>query len=839
MQRESKREIELRTRFFENDYSADSKMHPVHRMEKMTEDVNQLVAEREEQARIRQMKEDELDKAARKKKGGVKEQRSATDKIQSAESQSGPSFVPSQKSNERTLKRAEEGDMEEDSWGSERRGSKMDRARSSGGKSDSSKAADQATASSTLINDADVLEQARIHAQEQLKASDASVGGAGSSTAVRHKQMMDLERKSLDATRDERTKQDWVEEWHKDEANQVDREHSTLRDQINRVMHSITGTTKGAHQPVQHAAPGIDRAAQSWTTHNIRTHGDVPTSMHVDQTLHVKTSPSGVGVVSHNDGFKNLDTEESGSIRGKVLGRLERIEDKIEDGLGAAKDKVGEWKDDVGEKWSEIKHKISRDDDGDKGKTDLKRSGINQWGDRGTVELPIPTGASIVGSNQPSATNNKGDKPGEAERVARIAAVHPRSQLDYKPAEMGGNLPPSQPIRDASRDLSLREKVDHKFRDIESDITASGVELRRKGRDVGDDIKQRGLQLKSDARDDLNKLSSKGREWKADLRDDAKSLEKRAAILKDDVKSSVSERVDDVKNKIGEIESDVKDKINDLEDDVKRGVDKIKSTFSNKKGDEMDPLREQISRGEERWSAADRTVEHPGLMQRVRSWWSPSTWRKAQVDAERTARKEATEDSVSVWHTGSGEGTNIKPDLPHPNRVTRWSLDNAANYSVSETAEAMQERLDELRRLEYGVPHLAKSKLAEAHEKNTLAGGIRSSLSGAWKEMKEAEHDWQDEADGASSSELDTAPSSPRSPLFMDKSRPQSFFGSMPHPSSFSPSLSDVSPSNGVPLHNHTYSRKFSALPSSTAPVLDISDVHFDEVGFGAIVEPW
>lgn len=115
MQRESKREIELRTRFFEKDYGADSKMHPVHRMEKMTEDVNQLVAEREEQARIRQMREDELEK--QKKKGGLKEQRSATHKGQAAESQSGPSFVPSQKSNERTLKRAEEGDMEEDSWG--------------------------------------------------------------------------------------------------------------------------------------------------------------------------------------------------------------------------------------------------------------------------------------------------------------------------------------------------------------------------------------------------------------------------------------------------------------------------------------------------------------------------------------------------------------------------------------------------------------------------------------------------------------------------------------------------------------------------------------------------
>jgi len=360
-----------------------------------------------------------------------------------------------------------------------------------------------------------------------------------------------------------------------------------------------------------------------------------------------------------------------------------------------------------------------------------------------------------------------------------------------------------------SKARELKDDAMDKGRELRADMRDKAGELkgewREKTGELKGELRQKRAELRDDARDaqsaihrDLADLKLKGR----DLRDDAKSelsaLSDKASALKDKAAAEIKEDVALVKDKLRDAGAMVKEKTDKLTGKVERAADDIKET-SRPAG---------VSGSQSWW---DRMDAHAG-------WWPKD------VDASSVRR--------------SGGGVVLRPGISgasSPQFDVRADPTDEDYIPARGRAEVMQAQLEELRSLESG---------GWKHD-SSFAGGIRSQLSGKWQQAKDkakqVEHDYLEEADLASSSDMDNAPTSPRVLEHATTTSTTTRWRSGPHPNTFSPSLSDVLPDDDV--REHVYAPRRSASPIvieqqrtiivSPNGGRDLADM------LDAIVEPW
>ena len=464
-------------------------------------------------------------------------------------------------------------------------------------------------------------------------------------------------------------------------------------------------------------------------------------------------------------------------------------------------------------------------------------------------------------------------------------------KLDSWKDEAGSKLSDLKHRIQGDAEIAKDKSVELKDRAVDR-----GEQLLDRAREQGEDLKDR---FDSHKESWSSYLKRKESGWNFDVHSKEASLKSKARDLKADVVedvNSVGDKIGALKdkavNKVEEIGAEVKKEVGDFGTEIKKGTSSVLGAFSNQKGDEMDPIveiqreREMAKmRGFDRQDSGrlvmdrdNKAHERPaGLFSRFRGWWSPKS-RSAQVEAERDAHMESLQD-------------DSKPDWPNARRTTQWERDNAINQSLLEP-DRMQAKLDELRTTERSSAP-AGGLDSKWNPKHTFAGDIRSSLASSWSNLKNKTGEPTEEAlpddirtwrsthhsphppvDSWSKSVTSTqelpereeirtwrSTHSPHAPVdswnkgiastdslsksvAATESKFERHFTSVPHPSSFSPSLSDVTPSSGPSIISYRASspkpmRAYTEKIVVADQPRHMQPVDFDAIAFDAAIEPW
>jgi len=439
---------------------------------------------------------------------------------------------------------------------------------------------------------------------------------------------------------------------------------------------------------------------------------------------------------------------------------------------------------------------------------------VRHWPRSGVSEVHPQEKEGIL-----SATKHKiGDKIDRAEDKLSEWKHEAGDKIDHLKHRLSGDIDDAKSkareLKEDAVDKSreLRDDWREKQSELKDDWRQKRNELRDGARDAQRSIERRGEQLEADAKRDLSSLKLKGRELRDESKSELSALSDKASALKDKAKSEIREDV-----------SIVKDKLHDMGESVKHKADKIAGKIEHKADD---------------------------IKERTQSWWdrmdAQTAWWPKEVDSSITRRQ------GPVLRSGVSGAS-------HPEFDVRADPTDEDYIPSRGRVDVMQSQLDELRNLEDG---------GWKHDAS-FAGGIRSQLSNKWQHAKDVvkqadkkiEHDYLEEADVASSSDMDNAPlkwtgfgndsmndarNASASPRVVEQTTSTTRWRSLPHPNTFSPSLSDVLPDDDV--REHVYSprmRSFSSAASS--PVLieqrtiivspnggrDLADM------LDAMVEPW
>jgi len=375
------------------------------------------------------------------------------------------------------------------------------------------------------------------------------------------------------------------------------------------------------------------------------------------------------------------------------------------------------------------------------------------------------------------------------------------------------------------------DRVEDKLSEWKSEAGDKYEELKHKFHIEADEAKSKASELKDEAVDKASELKDdvrdKGREWKADVREKTSVLESKASSMADKAKSEIKEDV-----------AILKDKAGDLGQSIKRKTDKVVGKVEDTTEDIKNKMMSSPSA-----SWWDRMVAQTG-------WWP--------------------KEPVS-YHTGSSPTSHVRPGISG----TVFPVSGPSQYPVSSSKfdvradptdedyipsagrekifspEQMQSSIDELRALETNG----------WRKDSSWSGGIRSQLSHKWQDIKEKErseqHDWDEEADAASSADMDNAPTSPR--VLEHSTAPAGRWGnsrwanSQQHINSFSPSLSDVLPDEPLPRARRMqkYTTTHTTISTPVSPTQGLTPVYMEReravfVGdrdlkdlMDSIVEPW
>lgn len=526
------------------------------------------------------------------------------------------------------------------------------------------------------------------------------------------------------------------------------------------------------------------------------------------------------------------------SAKDKVEDGWEKAKDKVEDGWESTKEQVGEWKGETSSKMSELSGSIKtkgreaqlkmeemadeakrkmgdREKEMDKEKLESQRKAVEvsqkakeqtgistpsqaevrpisevdtsssrRWssGDRDNMgETPSELSAAIK-TRLREAQLKMGEVAEDAKRmvVDREDDIH-RSQLESQrkavevsqkaKEQVGGVNLPSEQVRpaDTSSGIGIGERISEGASDLSAAIKVKGREAQLKVDEVAQQAKKAFMDEEQDMREKKREAQRKAEEVSQKAKQHVSSL-----------RDSASERTDSLLRKADAVKEDVKEEVRDLgakaKSKVSNAAEQTKSLFSNKKGDEMDPLAHAANRG--KMDALDNETidfkpsgrraasqESGGFLSRLKSWWSPGV-RERDVVVESS------------------------PEAVHIRRMTKWDQENATERFSAKSSGDKQ--LEKMRR---------EAELTSAPgEKHTVLGDAKHHLSDAWQHLRESgggqnvRYEWAELADTASSSEQGDISTSPRGPL--SNSTMRAIESARPSPNSFSPSLSDVRPAD-------------------------------------------